>query len=67
MSYGASLVDVYARTGDYVARILNGQDAADLPVLKPTRFEMVVNMRTAAALGIKIPHALLDNADELIL
>jgi putative ABC transport system substrate-binding protein len=67
ISYGASLADLYARMGNYVARILGGESPADLPVVKPTKFETVVNLRTAARLGIKIPPALLDRADEMAL
>ena len=66
MSYGASLTDLYARMGNYIVRILRGENPADLAIVKPTKFETVVNLRTAAELGIKVPQALLDRADEII-
>ena len=66
MSYGASLTDLYARMGSYIVRILRGENPADLAIVKPTKFETVVNLRTAAELGIKVPQALLDRADEII-
>src|SRR5205085_9607623 len=66
MSYGASLTDLYARMGNYIVRILRGENPADLAIVKPTKFETVVNLRTAAGLGIKVPQALLDRADEII-
>jgi putative ABC transport system substrate-binding protein len=66
MSYGASLSDTYRQIGVYAGKILRGAKTDDLPVLRPTRFETVINAQTAKALGLAIPQSILVAADELI-
>jgi putative ABC transport system substrate-binding protein len=66
VSYGVDNLDLYRRAGSYVDRILRGEKPSELPVQEATKFQLVINLKTAKALGLNVPQSLLSTADEVI-
>jgi putative ABC transport system substrate-binding protein len=66
LSYGPDIIDQWLRAASYVDRILKGEKPGEMPVLAPTKYELAINLKTAKALGLSLPHSLLTRADEVI-